>query len=71
MRRWGILMLVLAAVAAAATATLAVDQQSGTLDAAIAALGADHINSIEYTGFGSGISSGRSPIRTFRLRNLT
>ncbi len=59
MRRWGILMLVLAA--AAATASRAADQQSGTLDAAIAALGADHINSIEYSGSGKWYQFGQEP----------
>src|ERR1700690_1236422 len=59
MRRSGILMLALAA--AAATATLAAAQQSGTLDSANTALGADRINSIEYSGSGKWYQFGQEP----------
>ncbi len=59
MRRWGILTLVLAA--ATATAAPAADQPSGTLDSAIAALGADRIDSIEYSGSGKWYQFGQEP----------
>ena len=46
---------------AAATATIAADNQAGTLDSAIQKLGADHITSIEYSGSGEWYQFGQEP----------
>src|SRR5271166_4248083 len=58
--RWCLLALV-AVAAVAATALAAADKQSGTLEAAIQALGADHITSIEYSGSGKWYQFGQEP----------
>jgi glyoxylase-like metal-dependent hydrolase (beta-lactamase superfamily II) len=58
--RWTLFALV-AVAAVAATALAAADKQSGTLDAAIQALGADHITSIEYSGAGKWYQFGQEP----------
>src|ERR1700690_910425 len=57
MRGWA----TLAMVAALATSLAAADKQSGTLDSAIEALGADHITSIEYSGSGKWYLFGQEP----------
>ncbi len=57
---FGCIAVVLLA-AAAATPAWAADQQTGTLDSAIAALNADHINSIEYSGSGKWYQFGQEP----------
>jgi glyoxylase-like metal-dependent hydrolase (beta-lactamase superfamily II) len=59
MRKWITLLLVAAAVAAATVA--AADKQTGTLEAATEALGADHIRSIEFTGTGKWYQFGQEP----------
>ncbi|MES1255793.1 MAG: MBL fold metallo-hydrolase [Acidobacteriota bacterium] len=63
MRRWTVLAV---AVAAALTASLtaalmAADKPAGTLEGAVAALGADHITSIEYVGAGKWYQFGQEP----------
>lgn len=58
MRRW--LTLVFVAVIAAAT-LMAADQATGTLESATAALGADHIRSIEFSGTGQWYLFGQEP----------
>jgi len=50
-----------AIVVAVATTLAAAGKPSGTLDAAIEALGADHITSIEYSGYGKWYLFGQEP----------
>ena len=57
MRKW----IALFALAASATTLAAADKQTGTLDSATEALGADHIRSIEYTGTGKWFQFGQEP----------
>ena len=57
MRAWA----ALAMVTAVATTLAAAGNQSGTLDSAIAALGADRITSIEYSGSGKWYLFGQEP----------
>jgi len=54
-------LLLVTAVTAGAAVLAAADKQSGTLDSAIEALDADHINSIEYTGSGKWYQFGQEP----------
>ena len=57
MRAWA----ALAMVTAVATTLAAAGNQSGTLDSAVAALGADRIRSIEYSGSGKWYLFGQEP----------
>ena len=57
MRAWVSLVL----VAAAATTLAAADKQTGTLESATEALGADHIRSIEFSGTGKWSQFGQEP----------
>ena len=57
MRTWIALLI----LSAAATTLAAADKQSGTLEAATEALGADHIRSIEFSGTGKWYLFGQEP----------